>query len=162
MADQQISMFSDQAAPATGKPVNFSISKTIKADAQRVFDQWLIPVFLEEWLFGAHTGNETVVNLQNTVRKGGEFAYQIKRRGQEVCYVGDYEALDIPSRLAFTWGEKDAEVEPLQINVQFNADGDKTRVKLQGRIPASRAADKDAIKDLWAARCDALAGRFKG
>jgi uncharacterized protein YndB with AHSA1/START domain len=161
MADQQISMFSDQSAPVSGKPATFSISKTVNASAQRAFDQWLIPVFLEEWLFGAHTGGEQVINLQNTVRKGGEFTYQVNRQGEDVSYVGDYAELDIPNRLAFTWGEKDAAVEPLQISVQFTADGDKTRIKLQGRIPADRAADRDAIKALWASRCNALAGRFK-
>jgi len=154
-------MFSEQAAPVAGKPATFSLNKTIGASAQRVFDQWLIPVFLEEWLFGAHTGGEKVVNLQNTVRKGGEFDYQVTRQGQDVHYIGDYLELDIPKRLAFTWGEKSAAVEPLQITVQFSEDGDKTRIKLQGRIPADRAADRDDIKALWTARCAALAGRFK-
>lgn len=154
-------MFSDQTTPVAGKPASFSLSKTVSVGAQRVFDQWLIPVFLEEWLFGAHTGNEKVVNLQNTVRKGGEFEYLVTRQGQDVCYIGNYQELDIPNRLVFTWGEKDAAIEPLQISVLFTADGDKTRIRLQGRIPAERAADRDAIKDLWAARCNMLAARFK-
>lgn len=161
MADQQISMFSDQAAPSVGKPANFSLSKTINSPAQRVFDQWLIPVFLEEWLFGNHTGGEQVVELRNTVRKGGEFNYRVTRGGQEVCYTGDYEELNIPTRLTFTWVEQDAGLEPLQISVQFTAEQDKTRLKLQGRVPADQVADLERIKGHWAARLTALAERCK-
>lgn len=161
MADQQISMFSDQAAPSVGKPASFSLTKTINADTQRVFDQWLIPVFLEAWLFGDHTGKEQVIDLQNTVRKGGDFSYRVSRNGQEVCYTGDYEELSIPNRLAFTWSELNAGQEPLQISVLFTADGNKTRLKLQGRIPPDQAADLERIKTQWAARLAALAERCK-
>lgn len=161
MADNQISMFADADAPVQGKPSSFTINKTINAGAQKVFDQWLIPVFLEEWMFGAHTGDGKISSLENTVRKGGEFNYQVERDGKTRSYHGQYEVLDIPRQLGFTWQTDDADDRVCHFTVQFAEDDGKTRLKLQAKIPGTLEDSKDAIRQQWTERCTALAARFK-
>lgn len=170
MADEQFSMFSDEAAPITGKPASFVISKTINGGAQKVFDRWLIPVFLEEWMFGEHTGHDSIISLENTVRRGGDFCYLVNSNQHIKAIQGSYLELDIPSRLSFTWLEADKKQAADKVNehpnvchctVTFEEQDDKTRLKLQVKVPATLAAEKESLKTLWTERCNALAARFK-
>ena len=75
MAAEQLSMLEDdpQLPPGKLKASSISLSKTIDAPAQEVYDQWLIPVFVGDWMFGRHS----IVRLENKVRKGGEFTYVV-------------------------------------------------------------------------------------
>ncbi len=170
MADEQISMFSDEAAPVTGKPSSFAVSKTINGTAQKVFDHWLIPVFLEEWMFGEHTGHDSVESLSNTVRRGGEFCYLLSSRQGKTAIQGSYLELKIPQQLSFTWLESRTRLatesveehpETCHCSVSFEELDGKTRMKLQVKVPASLTEQKDAIKSQWTARCSALSSRFK-
>lgn len=161
MADNQISMFAEADAPVQGKPSTFTINKTINATAQKAFDQWLIPVFLEEWMFGEHTGDGKIAKLENTVRKGGEFNYSVERGGKTVSYHGSYETLDIPRQLGFSWQIDDADDSICHFSVQFIEDDGKTRLKLQAKIPGTLEDSRDAIRQQWVERCAALAARFK-
>ena len=163
-------MFSEEAAPVTGKPASFSISKTINGSNQKVFDQWLIPVFLEEWMFGPHTGHEAIVSLENTVRRGGDFCYVVKGKNQPSTIQGSYQILDIPSRLSFTWLESDKKQSMDAVNehpnvchcsATFEEQDGKTRLKLQFKVPATLANEKEAIRLAWTERCNALSSRFK-
>lgn len=161
MSDKQISMFNDAAPIDSGKTISFTISRTINAAAQPVFDRWLIPVFLEAWMFGEHTGDDAIVSLNNTVRKGGEFDYQVKRDGKAVNFHGVYEELDIPRLLAFSWQQDDSESDRCQFFVQFSEESGKTRLKLQARMPEHLARERDEIKRQWSERLNALAAGFK-
>jgi len=170
MSDEQIAMFSEAAAPITGKPSSFSISKTINGNAQRVFDHWLIPVFLEKWMFGTHTGHDKIVSLENTVRRGGDFCYQVSKGQKSTLIQGSYQELDIPSRISFTWleaaekqdsGSLDEQAETCTCTANFEETDGKTRLKLQFKVPAALADAKDAIKSQWTERCNALSTAFK-
>ncbi len=159
MSNDQLSMF-DQNEPS-GSPTSFSLTKTINGQQQKVCDHWLIPVFVGEWMFGPKVQAEKILKLENTVRKDGEFNYLIHRRGQEVNHRGEYTELNIPSKLAFSWTESTHPDAECQISVQFLADADKTKLKMNVKIPAQLSADKAKIKKQWSARCKALAEKFK-
>ena len=170
MADEQFSMFSEEAAPITGKPSSFSISKTINGSAQKVFDHWLIPVFLEEWMFGEHTGHKGIVSLENTVRRGGDFCYVVNGSQQTNVIQGNYQELNIPSRLSFTWLESTRKQVADEVNehpntchftVTFEEQDDKTRLRLQVKVPATLAEQKETLKNVWTERCNALSARFR-
>lgn len=163
-------MFSEEAAPVSGKPTSFSISKTINGAAQKVFDHWLIPVFLEEWMFGAHTGHDTIDSLDNTVRRGGDFCYKVSGNKQQTIVQGRYLELDIPTLLSFTWLESDKpkDVDAIQddpqtclCSVSFEEADGKTRFKLQVKVPATLSENKESLKARWSERCNALSARFK-
>ena len=75
MTTDQLSMFEDDSAEASKpapkfKTFSVSLSRTIVSPAEKIFDRWLIPTFVGNWMFGEHLGNEKVVDLQNEVRPG--------------------------------------------------------------------------------------------
>lgn len=167
MAAQQYSMFENdraEATPAKSSSNSFttlSINKTINGDQQTVFDHWLIPVFIGEWMFGRKVQAEEIVSLENTVRKNGEFNFKVKRRGTEISHQGEYTELSIPNKLTFSWKESTSSDSVSQISVQFNEADGKTRLKINIKIPEDLNANRDKIKKVWTARCKALADKFK-
>ena len=73
MAAQQLSMLEDdpQLPPGKLKASSISLSKTINAPAQEGYEQWLMPVFVGDWMLGRHSS----VRLENKVGRGGEVTY---------------------------------------------------------------------------------------
>ena len=161
MSDQ-LSMFTaEQADKKPGNPTSFSLTRIINGKQKQVCDHWLIPVFIGEWMFGPKVQAEKIISLDNTVRKNGEFDFKIHRRGSEINHHGAYRELSIPNRLVFSWTESNFPEAESQITVQFSAEAEKTKLKLQVNLPAELSANKDKIKKTWTARCKALAEKFK-
>ena len=162
MAADQLSMFEAEpvSANSAGKTVSFSLAKTINGPSQKVFDQWLIPVFIGTWMFGADIDGSSILSLENKVRKGGEFNFSLQRGSKQLQLSGVYQELDIPRKLVFSWIESDQPELQSQITVQFEELEGKTRIKLAGRLPQALAEQKDQIKQQWAARCSALAAKM--
>lgn len=163
MNDKQLPIFEGEEAPAATavKKLSFTLSRTLRGDAQTAIDQWLIPVFIGRWMFGEHAGDEEVLELNNTVRRGGDFCYETLREGQRVQHSGDFEELRIPSRLVCSWRQSDLPGVEMHVSVLFESLTDKTRMKLQCLLPESSEALMPALKTQWNARCDALAARLK-
>ena len=163
MAADQLSMFGSEETLKTkgGKAISFNLNKTINGPQQAVFDHWLIPVFVGEWMFGPRVQVEKVLELNNTVRKNGSFEYRIERNGREITHSGEFVELDIPNRVSLSWRESPKENLESLITAQFSSEGSKTRMKLTIKLPAELDPQKEKIKDIWAARCKALAEKFK-
>jgi len=162
MTSDQLSMFGAEESPARTqqKGLSFTLSKTINAPAQKVYDQWLIPVFVGDWMFGPKLRNEIIVSLENEVRKGGTFAYTVNRREEVILFSGKYLELDIPHRLRFSWCSSQTPKCENQMTVSFLQEGDRTRVKLTLRLDPQLNDSRESIKQEWAARCNALAEKF--
>lgn len=152
-------MFGDvPATPAvTEKPATFSLSKTFNTNPQKVFDQWLIPVFIGKWMFNKNIIGEKIVSLDNTVRKGGEFTFVVEKKGKTVAYSGEYLELKIPNQLVFSWVKDGREDRRSQISLRFDGSGEKTKMKFSMKLDPNLNHQKDAIKNVWSARCTALA-----
>ena len=147
--------------PVKAKPVNISLSKSIDAPAQKGFDHWLIPVFVGEWMFGPHIKQEKLIELKNTVRRGGSFSFTVNQQGKVVEHSGSYLELDIPNRLVFNWKSNLYPDCESQISVRFQEENGKTRMKINIRLDAALENFRDEIKQQWAMRCNALAEKFK-
>ncbi|HIA58963.1 MAG TPA: hypothetical protein EYO00_03595 [Gammaproteobacteria bacterium] len=158
MAARQLSMLEDDPQLPAGKlkASSISLSKTINAPAQQVYDQWLIPVFVGDWMFGCHS----IVKLENKVRKGGEFTYVVKSRNQEISYSGTYELLDMPGTLIFSWVENAHPKAISRVVVKFQEKHGKTRISLTIKLDPKLNTLKAPIKEQWSDRCTALAQKF--
>ncbi|NQV71344.1 MAG: SRPBCC domain-containing protein [Pseudohongiella sp.] len=158
MSNDQLSMFEGEAElppkSAKAKPLNLSISRTIVAPAEKIFDRWLIPVFVGNWMFGPNVGNEKVLDLQNEVRPGGTFRYKIQRGGKEFIYSGEYQLIDRPKRLKFSWQENNTPAG--NVSVSLEQIEDKTKLKVSLQVDRSLAEHVELIKRQWTDRCKAL------
>jgi uncharacterized protein YndB with AHSA1/START domain len=163
MASDQISMFGETppAPTAKEKPASFTITKTFQASAQKVFDQWLIPVFIGKWMFNKEIAGEKIVSLDNTVRKGGDYTFTVEKKGNPIRYSGEYLELKIPNHLVFSWIKDGREDRRSQISLRFEEDGDKTKMKFAMKLDPALNDQKESIKRIWNARCAALAERLK-
>ena len=162
MTTDQLSMFEGESEPAPksskARPINLSISRTIAAPAEKIFDRWLIPVFVGDWMFGPNVGREKVLDLQNEVRPGGEFKYKIERDGKELVCCGEYQLIDRPKRLKFNWQENNTESS--NISVSFEQIDNKTKLKVSLQVDPSLADQIELIKQQWSTRCNVLSSKL--
>jgi uncharacterized protein YndB with AHSA1/START domain len=86
---------------ATSDKSHVEVERHFTASPEEVFDAWLDPASLSRWMFGPPRDEDTV-RLTVDPRVGGEFAFVVRRQGQQVTHVGRYLQLNRPRRLLFT------------------------------------------------------------
>lgn len=84
--------------------VQARVTQHFNVAAERVFDAWLNPALIGQWMFGPALREEEVVRLTVDAHVGGAFSFVVRRQGQEIDHVGEYLELERPRRLVFTWG----------------------------------------------------------
>jgi uncharacterized protein YndB with AHSA1/START domain len=75
------------------------VSHTFTASAERVYDAWLDPRTVGQWLFATPTG--MMVRVEIDARVGGSFSITERRDGEDVEHVGQYVELTRPRRIVF-------------------------------------------------------------
>jgi uncharacterized protein YndB with AHSA1/START domain len=86
------------------EPTVVHVTRRLVAAPERVFDAWLDPALLGQWMFGIALPDDQIVRLSVDPRVGGRFSFVVRRKGQEIDHVGTYQEIDRPRKLAFTWG----------------------------------------------------------
>jgi uncharacterized protein YndB with AHSA1/START domain len=157
MSDQ-LSMFGEPDSKP--RPVKASLTKTIPATAEKIFDRWLIPTFAGNWMFGEHMGDDGVGDMRNEVRPGGEFNYAVIRSGQEVQCSGYYEVIDRPNRLSFSWLEDGESNGLMSVEMQLEQQDEKTKLRVSLQVDRNRVENPGALKQQWELRCKRLAAQL--
>lgn len=80
------------------------VRKEFDTSAEKVFDAWLDPDWLNRWMFGPDVRKEEIIKLENKPEKGGTFSFAVKRDGDIINHMGTYREVQRPKRLVFTWG----------------------------------------------------------
>lgn len=88
----------------TGSDIRVTVVHRFEAAPERVFDAWLSPGLLGQWMFGAKLRDEEILRISVDGRVGGSFSFLVRRQGEEIDHVGKYLEIDRPRRLVFTWG----------------------------------------------------------
>lgn len=142
-------------------PVEVRVTRYFEAAPERVFDAWLVPRVLGQWMFGPRVRDENVVRLDVDPRVGGSFSLKVERNGQPVDHVGQYLEIERPHRLAFTWSVKDdSDDAPSEVHIEISATGSGCVLTLSHRMDAKWSDYADRTRDGWATMLDALAGLF--
>lgn len=128
------------------KTIKRSLSRSIPAPVEKVFDHWLIPTFVGEWIFNTEIQKESVVELKNKAR----------RLGAKITYEGEFKIIDRPRILEFTWNEGQASVALNTIRVLFEDAAQSTKLKISLVLDHSEEINADNIKLLWSQRTKAL------
>ncbi|PCH58431.1 MAG: hypothetical protein COC19_08490 [SAR86 cluster bacterium] len=157
----QLGMFDENnSAPLQTKAVNISMSKTINAPLQKVFDYWLIPVFVGNWIFATKINPQELGKMDNEVRVGGTFNYSASSNGRHYEFSGEFSTVDIPKRLVFTWKESPKATTTSRVSVSFIDEGERSKIKLSISTQLPAGQDARDVKQNWAKRCGFLAAVF--
>lgn len=141
--------------------VDVTVHRSFAAPAERVFDAWLTPRLLGQWMFGPHLREEKLLRLDVDPRVGGRFSMLVERGGERIDHVGEYLVIERPRRLSFTWtiaGEADQGGSVVDIAITPTPGG--CELRLTHRLPRAWADYADRTQQGWSAMLDALHALF--
>lgn len=136
-------------------PVEIRVEKHLRHPRERVFDAFLDPARVGQWLFHTPAGVMERTDYDPVV--GGSFAI-FERRGPDLaCHFGRFVAIDRPDRIAFDFWTDAAADEPTRVTVTFADEGDGCRMVLTHDLAAAWAAYADRTSAGWTMILDSLA-----
>ena len=134
------------------------VRRRIAAPAQRVFNAWLNPTALAEWMRPSSSG-ATRSTVAIDARVGGAFEIVMHVPSGERRHAGVYQVIDAPRRLAFTWNSDSAGQADSLVTVDFLPDGQATEVVItHERLPEAARTGHAAG---WTALLESLAGEME-
>lgn len=149
-------------AMAARSALHAVVRRDFAAPAERVFEAWLKPERLEQWMFGPAVRDAEIVHLALDPRVGGAFSFLVEREGAPVEHVGKYLELAAPQRLAFTWMVADATLGS-RVTIDIVERGeDGCALTLTQELHPSWASHVDAIASSWAHMLGVLARLLEG
>ena len=134
-----------------------TVKRKIAAPAQTIFDAWLNPASLAEWMRPCSATNRRS-DVKVDAREGGAFEIVMHVASGPVRHTGIYQTIDAPRRLVFTWNSPYAGQNDSLVTVEFRPDGNATEVVItHERLPeAARAGHTSG----WTEILEALAKPF--
>lgn len=133
------------------------ITRHFDVPAERVFDAWLTPSLIGQWMFGARLRDEEILGIEVDGRVGGRFSFRVRRGEAEIDHVGTYVAIDRPARLVFTWGiagESDGES---QVVIEIVPADAGCTLTLTHTMDVRWAEYADRVTDGWTKMTNVLA-----
>lgn len=106
-------------------PPKVKVIKEFNSSPEKVFDAWLDPELIGQWMFGPELRDEKIVSLDTDPHVGGTFSFVVSRDGTELDHTGTYREIDRPHRLVFTWwiDEEAGDESVVTINIEPTSDG---------------------------------------
>lgn len=134
------------------------VSRLMDATPERVFDAWLDPDLLAQWMFGPAVRDEEIIHLKVNPMVGGAFSFKVRRGDMEIDHIGEYLELERPNRLVFTWGVWEAAgIEFSRVVVDITADGRGCLLSITHEMGAEWADFVDRARASWQLMADKLA-----
>ena len=88
------------AAPQEQREDTLVIRRILPAPREEVFAAWTDPVGMGKWMC---PGDTTRSEVELDVRVGGKFRILMKGPKQDYDHTGEYQVVEPPSKLVFTW-----------------------------------------------------------
>jgi uncharacterized protein YndB with AHSA1/START domain len=143
--------------PPSVDTVHVSVRRFFSAPAERVFDAWLTPRLLGQWMFGPDVRDEKVLRLDVDPRVGGRFSMLVERGGDRIDHVGEYLVIDRPHRLAFTWGiAGESDQDGSRVDIEITPTPGGCELRLTHTLPKAWADYAARTQQGWATMLDAL------
>ena len=136
------------------------VQRVMPAAPEVVFDQWLDPESLTEWMCPRPV---RVVALTVEPRIGGSVQFDVDDSGTRVLITGHFLSIDRPHMLRFTWSASDWP-DPTAVsvvNVAFEPFGDdQTLMSIEHSLLPPEEFDN--FENGWALTSDQLAALLQG
>jgi len=105
-----------------------NLNKTINAPIVKVFDAWLDPEMLAQFILPALGMSQPEV--ENDPREGGRFTIIMHVGNDKIPHTGSYLTVDRPRRLVFSW-ESPYSTDDSRVTLDFKViDANTTNVEL--------------------------------
>jgi uncharacterized protein YndB with AHSA1/START domain len=125
------------------------IERRYDAPPERVWQAWTDPRALSRWFGPGEEGSVTQAELD--VRPGGRYTIAFcTPDGEEHRVSGDYEEVDRPCKLSFSWAWQSTPGRVSFVTVRLEADGAGTRMSFRHERFFDRAA-RDNHERGWTA-----------
>ena len=138
---------------STSQSIVARVSHTFSASAERVYDAWLDPKRVGQWLFTTPTGE--MVRVEIDPRVGGCFNVTERRDGEDVEHIGEFVELVRPTRLVFLFQVPMYGPERDRVTVDIRPLAEGCEVTIIHELAPADAAMKDEVTRGWT---DILAG----
>jgi uncharacterized protein YndB with AHSA1/START domain len=66
---------------SSAQDLSVVVTHRFAASPERVFDAWLDPALIGQWMFGPAVREEEVLRLATDPRVGGSFSFLVRRQG---------------------------------------------------------------------------------
>lgn len=137
--------------------MEIQVSKRFRCAPERVYDAWLVPRVLGQWMTVPRTGEEKVLRLDVDPRVGGRFSFKVERSGEVIDHVGEYLEMERPRRLVFTWAIVGTEDDPpSRVAIDIVATASGCELRLTHTMHARWAEYAGRTRDGWNTLLDAL------
>ena len=135
------------------------VERAFAAPPERVFDAWLDPETVGEWLF--RTADGALVRCEIDPEAGGRYEIVERRGEEEVLHTGHYEAIQRPERLAFTLAVPLYAEGEERVAIAIAPDEEGCTLILTQTRADDAPASAEQIAHGWAHLLDALAARLE-
>lgn len=136
-------------------PVGIRVEKRFRHPRERVFDAFVDPSRVGDWLF--HTPDGAMERTDYDPRPGGAFAIFERRGGELARHFGRFVEVERPGRIVFDFWVEEAPEEPTRVTVTFTAAGDGCVVVLSHDLAPAWAAYAERTTAGWTMIFDSLA-----
>jgi len=133
--------------------LSLTVSRTINASSKAVFDAWLNPEMLKQFMV---PGDSMIVPSASTdPTVGGRFEIVMRNGDQDLPHSGTYTEINPHSRIAFTWETPFSETAS-NVAINFTPNGDGTTIELSHvKFESEESRDNHAAG--WGKILDSLA-----
>lgn len=131
------------------------VTRDFPQSAERVFDAWLDPATVGDWLFATEGG--TMQRVEIDARVGGAFTVIERRPAGEADHFGRYLEIERPSRLVFGFGTDRNDPELTRVTVEVAPQGAGCRLTLSHEIADKWADYADRTRAGWTRILEGLA-----
>lgn len=142
----------------TPQPASATVERQFEVTPEKVFDAWLDPDRLAQWMFGPKVRDEEIVRLTLDPKVGGRFSFVVNRNGSEIDHIGEYRVIDRPSRLVFTWAVAPDPIDSSLVAIDISSLGVGCKLTLVHQLAPDWAHFIDRVAGSWTKMLEALAG----
>lgn len=109
--------------------LTLSVSRTINAPIDKVFDAWLDPALLAKFILPMRDMPQPQVS--NDAKQGGKFEIIMQVGENKIPHTGEYLEVNRPNRLVFSWVSPFS-VDGSEVSIDFSAlENNVTRIQLR-------------------------------
>jgi uncharacterized protein YndB with AHSA1/START domain len=137
--------------------VQVSTEQKFRCPAERVYDAWLDPGLISQWMFGPRLREETIIHILTGTVVGDTFSFLVERQGNRMDHVGKYLEMVRPTRLVFSWDIGAFSDTSSQVLIDIVANDSGCSLNLTHRMDIQWQDYADRTRDAWSNMLGVLA-----